>query len=594
MPAIVGAHADLPQTFERPRASLLQAIGEALHALDAEHRRRCLDAILAAVADVRQLATLLGSLEDDGEKARVRERIERLPVAGGTEEIESLHEVGATVDALIEVEELDRAEVWLQRWAESARKRSLPSWAAWEVGARQRIRLRRQGSSAALDEPFPDWAKGDHNAQHTWRFFLGIACLQQKPPEAQRAVEIFQALVREKPDDFSSNINLFAARTAALAASSPDGPVAAPSPADMEAIRRLLDDGEGMMAGFPPEVRRELDATYQVNRLYLFHRIGDWSGLLSSYDKLPRQLQRDATLLSFASRAWTESGQPRLAKALEEEVGSLRALKQPATGAAAFSEANPVEVIRSSLQTLQEVSVRDQARAWWGKEIEDGVLAAFVDGCRRLAGMAEVLASPASSADGRVRKVEENRITRLLLQLLRQRLLKLGWEVHGQAEGGFTSRDPGSGRGGVAERDLEVVRGGEDIAIAEALIFTNSEWAKLQEHYRRLFSEVRPGTPLLVLLIWCYHEDPAEVWRRHRQEVMPLGPRFQEGPIDDTVTTGVWSAVTKHHDPATGRIQVVAHLLVDLRQQAARTARMESFGGDVRYHQEVCKRKKAT
>jgi len=562
-PSLIDAGVDIEHFFERPRESLVVAIGKVLSKLSPERRTALRDHALSAMTEVRQLAIFVEALDDGPDKEAARERLGKLPVFEGTDDIANIIEVERSVDALLDVGEVDRAEVWLKTWSSKARKRKIPGWARWEVGARQRIQLARKQFEEAARAALPEWAQGDAEAQNANDFFRGVALLCTNPPRSEEAVSIYERLVGRAPQYPSYAVNLFAARTQHLTHGRGD---AEPTPREDDDLRDLLANGESLMSGFTVEQRASVEQTYQANRLYIFHRLRDWSSLFTAYQALPTPLKKDPTLASYAARALESSGQKSLAAALRADLG---ATQESPTVPQGTDRSNPVEAVRQAILRVPEFPMQDQGQAWWGKDIRDAVTAAAVDTCRALADIAPALAQPKNGDPH-----EEDRVTKLLAELLRQRVLKLRWQVSSQEHGGYTARDPSTGRGGIGEIDLEIRAGAAHVAVGEAYLALCFDSTKLKEHFWRLFKYAPAGVPIMLFLIWSYGPDPEKIWKRYCGEIAETGaPAEHEfrrwispsaGPISD-----VWHAVSEYAHPGSV-ICRIAHVLVDLRHETRR------------------------
>jgi hypothetical protein len=562
-PSILEAGVDMPHFFDLPRASLLVPLGEALPCLS-EPRRQTLRGLLSSsLTEVRQLATLLDALTDAADKEPARERLKALPVFAGTGDIRNIQEVERSVDALLDTGDVDRAEVWLEAWAEKARERRLEGWARWEVRARQRILLERKCFAEAADARVPDWARGDPDAERANDFLRGVAMLRMDPPRCREAVEIYERLLEEQPQCAAYAVNLFAARTHELTSGREGSEVSAD---EVDALRDLLADGERLMQAFPAVQRETVEQTYQVNRLSVLHRLGDWPSLLATYQMLSPAVQKDGALASYAARALESSGQPSLAAALRADLGAA-----PRVTPIGVTAVDAAAAARAVIQQMPALAPSEQARAWWGLELPDAVVGGVVAVCKSLGALAPALAQPTNGAPH-----EEDRITWLFAELLRQRFLKLEWHVTTQDPGGYTDKDPASGRGGIGKVDLRICRSETVIGVAEAVLLRSFDRAALEEHYQRLFGYAAAGVPAMVVLIWCYAREPGPIWKQYMEEVVPgaapAAHRLLPGRMSPVgPDSGVWWTATEHEHPDTGRCRV-CHVLVDLSNAAMRVA----------------------
>jgi hypothetical protein len=267
------------------------------------------------------------------------------------------------------------------------------------------------------------------------------------------------------------------------------------------------------------------------------------------------------------------SGQAPLAAAMRADVGAFDGNVSEPRGTL---RVDPVQAARVAILGVPDFAIHDQARAWWGAEIGEAVTNAVLEGCRALGDIAPALALP---QEGKAH--EEDRVTMLLAELLRQRVLKLRWKVSSQEPGGYTEKDPSTGRGGIGEVDLKIQTGSTHVAVGEAVISHGFDAADLRRHFKKLFGYTAAGTPVMFLLIWNYGPAPASVWARYLQDIAS-----KESPCDHELrswvvpgvgpSSHVWHAVSEHAHPDSGTCRV-AHILVDLhqvaRRQAAATAR---------------------
>lgn len=565
--SIVEATVDIPQFFQPHGPSLLVTLGRTLKAFAPHGRQRLVGHVLEQLREVRQIAVLVGVLESDEQNA-ARERLRSLPVHEGTENVSTVTEVQHAVDALLDVGEVDRAEVWLLAWAERIRKRRMPGWVPWEVGVRQRVRLARERFDEAAKALVPDWAGGDPDAVNANDFLRGVALLRTVPPHAGESADIFDRLLKASPENSAYAVNFLAAKTQLLMS---DGELLQE---EVERLQNLLDEGEQIMGRFSPQQRIMVEKTYQVNRLHVLHRLAEWDLLLSAFHRLPPEVKADPKLAALASSALESQGQPELAAAMRADFGSTAI---GANGPATVEREDQVQVVHSALLTLRQLDMIDQVRAWWGLQADIGERMSkdIAEACRSLADMAPALAIPKNWS-----QPEEDRITKLLVELLRHRLERLGWAVAFQEHGGYTAKDPSTGRGGIGEIDLRISKGTSQVVVGEAILVDSFQKQAMGEHLGRLMGYAASGNPGSVYLIWSYAAKPKQLWERYLSDVAEVGlpqdyrfVRWDDKEMQPT--SDVWFARSLHMHPVSGTCSI-AHIMVDLRQAARRTVSAEA------------------
>lgn len=567
-PSLIDAAVDIELMYELPRESMVVTIAHALPRLTPDRHRRIREVLLSATTEVRQLACFINAASSDDDASAARAILKRFTTLEGATTISDLREVWRTVDALIEADEVDRAEAWLAAWSGRIDRRTIDGWIRWEVSAIQRVRLHRGRFEEAAAAPLPAWAGDSDEARAANDFYRGVAMLNTKPARATHAAQIFGRLHKRARHNTSYAVNLIAARTNELLDAADEEYLAA---GEVEALQRLLADADSLMETYSAEQRAHVETTYQVNRLLILHRLRDWGGLLEAFWKLPPTTQRDPTLASYAARAMAVSGQAALAHEMRME---MRAPNSPPDRAPGTHDPDPLAALRSAMQTVAELPIHDQGRVWWGMELGEALERALIHTCAALAHMAPALARP---TDGGAH--EEDRVTGLLAGLLQQRVLKLGWQVTSQERGGYTAKEASSGRGGIGEVDLRIHRESVSIAVGEAVLLQRYDAPSLTEHLQRLFGYGVAGVPFLVHLVWCYAPNPSEIWDRYRAEIVPAAPHGFELqrwlPRDQHLSSGVWHAVSEHAHRDSHRC-LVGHFMVDLLQDSQRRVAAEA------------------
>jgi hypothetical protein len=562
-PSAIAAEVDV-EFFEPRRESLLVAIARAMPRVSTDVRARLLELLLPSLGEVRQLATFQSALEEGPARDAVRRRLVSIPIFEGMDEVYHLDEVRRSVDALIAAEEVDRAEAWLHIWAEKARERRIHDWLRWETEARFRIDLTRKRFDEIVAAPLPVGGDQDYEVRRTYDFYRGVAMLHLTPPMAQEAVSLYERLTRDWPEQPVYAANLFAARTQLLTREVGD---AGPTQEQDDALRDLLLVGEVLMSRFTLEQRSLVEQTYQVNRLYLFNRLRDWKSLLASYQLLPTSLQKSPELAAHAATALESAGQPELAAVLRADTGGTTDIAAESLG---NTYADEVEATRLAILRVVQFSMTDQAKAWWGRDLALGIEETILDACCALTDIAPVLAR----RNGR--PPEEDRITKLLVELLRQRLHKLGWQVSSQEHGGYTAKNPTEGKGGIGERDLEIRVGSAHVVVGEALISEGFDANNFTVHLGKLFGYAPAGIPVVALLIWSFGSDPNATWNRYVEEIVkeraPAGHGFVSWIVPATgPISHVWHAISEHAHPDSGKCRVI-HVLADFEQNSSKLA----------------------
>ena len=451
-------------------------------------------------------------------------------------------------------------------------------WDLWIVRADLRLLLVRGQFDLIASFQSDEKIRNEPDVRRTVDFYRGVALLHGEAARATDAVTLFDRLTREVPSEPAFAANLFAARVRALIAD-----IQTPASVGVELrerIARTLRDGEAIMSALPAEGRARVEPNYQANRMHLLAALGDWGSVLTIYQGLETRLRTDPILGGYAVRALHMRGDDGLARQLLDQLDTraenarfLDPVRKELEGAATRLSSPPTiddvedaQRIRQHLNELARRAPTVQARVW-GKSphrpLQLVIADEIIDLCGQLPDLVRSLARPANKEPG------EDRVTEILVRLARQRFHRLGWTVHFQDPGGYTGKDPGTGRGGVGELDVRIVAGDRTISIAEAVRVWPTSENDMREHFEKLFGYAREDTPVLFMLLWSFADDASTMIDVHRRAIATPPVKFARGRSRLNELQGGDGVQVLDADEHEGG-HLVVHLLVDFKEAARR------------------------
>ncbi|WP_437624999.1 hypothetical protein [Sorangium sp. So ce1151] len=556
---------------------LAEDLGHALRTLTASQQREFVD-VLAGLTEPAALAALAQGLEGEHRNELLAAAAQRVNDAP---QVHSLSAVQARIEMLLDAGLLPEAEGML---AEEARIKTLGS-----VRGRELWRF-RIGLQLALQQGRYDWLMAtkppevlkygeQEEAIRALDFYQALAEFRREGGALARAEATFSALHDQHREVSAYAVNLHAVRVRRAV---PDALQAVERAEQRREVERILAEGDELMAEFRDALREEGDDTYEGNRLLLRFAIGQLDEALRDLEMLGGLVDRSKRLWGYRVIALAKSRRIREARAYLEEgerrfgaeprpgdpLGQARELLEKNAEIELFVqvENRPSRVarIRLALNELRSIDPHEQAAAVRDESLHRFLVRQMREACALVQRMAPFVYDPAQSPP------KEDVITELLRTLLAPMLQGLGWSLHGQDPGGYSG-----GRRGFGERDLIIKKDGAELAIFESLrIFGTNKKDRdaLREHFQKLFGYGE--CDLKFLVVWSFAPDPQAVLQQVQHMAIADAPPafpYQRGrairqPSGDAAPPGL---ISIHRGPSNNAVHV-AHLIVDLRQEAER------------------------
>ncbi|MGM1020410.1 MAG: hypothetical protein ACQEXV_07675 [Bacillota bacterium] len=384
------------------------------------------------------------------------------------------------------------AQQYLDRFRAEASPRVLIEYEDWVFQEQLRIHLvKREFRQIHSSVPQPISA----HQVNTLTYYRALAYLEMDPPDAHQSIALLEPLVRQDAGNVSYLVNLYGAYIEAAAdavntASHISG--------------KFIDKAEHLLniiQALPEEQRTTLSGHIDANRLYLESILKNSSMFWQIYGGLKYARQNSIPIGTYAvhmllqEQKWEEA--ERKLEILHQRHGKfesytelLRTVKERKQEPAVIPPHHFLQELRqwtsinAALSYLNQLSSEEQVKALKGNEfftVKDYILETFLDVCR------EVLKYSPSITPSETQQAEEDRYTDLLVLLLNQRLLPIGWSAVTQSRGGYTRKTMGP-RGGVGERDIIIYNQRHtELAIGEALNLAGLRTDDIRVHTQKIW-----------------------------------------------------------------------------------------------------------
>lgn len=397
----------------------------------------------------------------------------------------SLPALQARVDALLNAQLPDVAEVFIAAEREASTLGPVPGREISTLRANLRLLLLRQDwpAIAAYSLPANLSEAIRRECSDLLLFYRGIAELKKPDGNPAAAEAMFLDLTQRNHGVTSYPINLFACR-----------------------VNRLLrGDSFGLLSGEAlTQAKRYLAETQQITRPLIQHSPADLKALDVNRAMLllavgqPREslqvlmdltdANQDASIEGFRAlamarlsrrrealvvlaQAESTFGRSDLFSAIRENIDTHRPY---ATAPNMLLDDDPVPGIRHAFEAFSRLGAVEQAQVLQSRgSLELYMLEEVRGACASI-----VAVAPMMRELGMVRY--EDDISGVLKQVLRSRLLLTQWAVEDQSRGGFSQT------GGVGERDIVISKGSATLAVLEALVVDYVETGNLNAHFTKL------------------------------------------------------------------------------------------------------------
>jgi hypothetical protein len=400
-------------------------------------------------------------------------------------EVFMLPALQARVEALLNADLPDLAEVFIAAEREAAPGRAIPNRAIAALRASLFALFVRGNWAAIASFVLPDSIRDAErrDANDVVLFYQALSELRKTGGNAAAAEAVFLKLTQRHRGVTAYQVNLFASRVQRLLAGNALGLL---SGSDLSDAKRYLSEVQREVRPLLQHSASDLKAL-DSNRAMLLLAAGRPQDGLQVLLEL-RETNYDSRTEGFRAVALARIGSKREALALltqaERVFGRtdfLSAIRENidtnrpfATAPTLSLDDDPVPALRQAFEAFARLSHVEQAEVLQARGHFDLYMLEQVRGaCASIVALA-----PMMRTLGMLRS--EDDISGVLKQILLSRLLLVQWAVGDQSRGGF------SRAGGVGERDIVVSKGSADLAVLEALIVDSIETVNLTAHFNKL------------------------------------------------------------------------------------------------------------
>jgi hypothetical protein len=400
-------------------------------------------------------------------------------------EVFMLPALQARVEALLNAELPDLAEVFIAAEHEAAPGRAIPNRAMTALRASLLALFVRNDWAALTSFVLPASIRETERreANDALLFYQALSELRKTGGNPAAAESMFLALTQRHRGVAAYQVNLFASRVQRLVGG--DASVLL-SGDNLSHAKRYLAEAQREVRPLLQHSASDLKAL-DSNRAMLLLAAGQPRESLQVLLEL-REASFDARTEGFRALALARIGSKREALAVLTQAervfgrtdflsavrGNIDANRPFATAPSLSLDDDPVPGLRQAFDAFARLDHVAQAGVLEAHGRFDLYLLEQVRGaCASVVALA-----PMMRELGMVR--HEDDISGVLKQLLLSRLLLVQWTVADQTPGGFSKM------GGVGKRDLVVSKGSVDLAVLEALIVDSVETVNLTTHFKKL------------------------------------------------------------------------------------------------------------
>lgn len=555
------------EVFRRPQRRLELDVAQALARLEnPAHQTQIVDALLK-VKEPITLAIFLRRAPRTHQE-RFKKRLENLPPEDAAPAY-TTQQLQRRVTALLEAGLPDVAEKYREQQQKRLALRPGSISPLQALVTDLHLKYLRQDWSGIMAAQLPTGLKDTEKAEanHSLDFFKGLALLSKDDTDPVRASALFDRLHAKEPSTAVA-VNLLAANLARLL---PGNPFAMLSGAQAkEAVEVLARVDATLPLG---RLSEQDGAIHYPNRAALLLALGRHAEALKSL-AMVTSVGRSPESAAYEAVAESRHGDfgraSHLLRTAETQFGTTPILK--AAGdyiAGATPQAAPVRVLTRE-GTLENVSSAFGVFAGLPADEQAAIVSPGPGALERV--LIDAM-SDALSAFTRLipflklnyEEYHEDHLNTLVASLMQAHLsFKFGWQAHDQTFGGLT------GAGNHGERDFVVKKGGDELAVYEALRPANATDKRILQHFEKLLAY--STTRLFFHITFSYIPDP-NVMMNALEEVAKKPPngfsfRGQEAIAPQgSRPPGRRAVYLRNGEPIT-----VVFFLVDMGQKVQRQA----------------------
>ncbi|MGU3472849.1 hypothetical protein ACLBWT_17100 [Paenibacillus sp. D51F] len=576
--------------FFRDEPNLVVSVSSAINVLSDEHREHLIQDLLKVQQDPGLWAQLYSKFERDKDKQVILSELsgrkdELLPegVGWGSELRVKITELLNTQNA----ELASLASKCLEKFRSEASPRVQAEFQDWMFREQLRIYLVKKEYDQILNCNAQPVAG---NQANTLSFYRALAYLDMDPPNIDQAVVLLEPLVREDAGNISYLVNLYAAYIRSAVAATEIG--------EQSTSEVFVAKANGLLAriqALPKETIEAVSGYIDTNRLFMESVLNNSSAFWQIYGDLDYGRQHSIPIGTYAvqillhEQKWEEA--ERKLEILHQRHGEFESYTELVQTVRERRQATAQLIpphrllqellqwpsISTALRNLSMLDSEDQVKAMKGDDsvtIQDYILETFLDICR------EVLKFSPSITPSTTQQAEEDRYTDLLVLLLNQRLLPIGWSAVSQSRGGYTGKAMGH-RGGIGERDIIIQnRMRTELAIGEALNLGGFSTSDIKVHTQKIFGYDTTRCYFHIVLTWGFAKNPDDLWSKYKAlvaskkdqpfPVVDWGEAMRRFPRHDF--RGLRSIYSLHETDTEAKQALVVHLYVDVLSEKIKEA----------------------
>jgi tetratricopeptide (TPR) repeat protein len=556
----------------RKGRSIAVDLGEALNALQEGDRERLLRAILET--DEPAMLAELVAFAPKSYREQILDRINELtPAESG--QLDALDELQTRIEKLLAVGALEAAQRFLDVERTTKTLGKVPGRELVRLRAEMLLKLSKQDYDGLFNAvPPDDIDQGEQEeARDTIDFYKALANLNRPDGDLDAAEQVFQRLMKRRPDIAAYAVNLLAVRVSRLLAGNLFGKLRGENARLARTIAN--EEREADLNRFAGDDSRTI---HDCNLALLLLATGQPERAYNLLECTPATAVQDR-VAAFSAVALTRMGRNAEAIAAVETairvhgqtevLGSAQAQILRGTPfdarAVATAQEDSLERVKSALFDFVQLDPLRQAAILNGPP--DALFTTLVEHVRAAAaGVVELVPMMRSV------KLDscEDDLTAIVKTILSARLEFLHWSVSDQPKGGFTAL------GNPGERDLVLRKGSTTLCAVEAVVCRYPVTQKrmrddLKSHFQKLLGYA--NCALFFYLAYSYVDEPGTVLgelNRIASGDAPFGFVFEQAtqiPLTDSRPPGFLAS----YKTSLGDIKV-AFLLMDMQQAAQRGA----------------------
>lgn len=353
------------------------------------------------------------------------------------------------------------------------------------------------------------------------KFYKGLVFLEKK--QYNEAIEIFESILKEEPNNLSAKINLFSSYIRYQVSLHKEGKLS-------EEIMKNIDSLATILMDFVKnnEEDKNFNSIFYQNVLFLYASIEDYSKFWEFAKTMNEDLLYSKECGVYVLKMMSYENDTNKAKTffeklikiygendldlvkIKSEIKSLN-LSEPSI----MNRSEKIKSILYSLSSISRLNIYDKGKIYYNDEneinLEQMLLRMVLEACNKVNDFSPNLIWNENTSD----EDTYNGLVREFFNSKFEETYKIRMED--QHKGGYTGNKTNKGKEGIGEIDLRIMDNDCEVSIAEGIKLDSRDTSNIFKHINKIFGYDRSNHSVNFIIVYGNSKKPKQLWDKYKE-----------------------------------------------------------------------------